>query len=271
MFLQRVAASTAQIVFLGYLTILGSPASAQITGAQVKNPITPVAALPSTCKPYSTYYLTNTKTAYICTATDTLTPLTSGASLADSGCTAADGEIICPAGFSAAGPFSLTGQQQSAALFTNPPALTDALVFDADNAGHLVRKDSGGGLHDLEITRIGGYEIGSENASTAIATPDLTSHSFLINDGAPKTLTEVSCVTDAGSQRVTVKTGTTTLFTITCVAFGSYTAAVTDGTAGYLNAAAMDSTAISAHAQLDLSGTANGATKNLKLHLYGAF
>ena len=54
--------------------------SAQITGAQVRNPITPVAALPSTCKPYSTVFLTTTNTAYICTATDTYTPLASGSS-----------------------------------------------------------------------------------------------------------------------------------------------------------------------------------------------
>ena len=260
---------------MGCLSVLRVPhASAQITGAQIHNPITPVAALPSTCKPYSTYYLTTNNTPYICTALNTFTPLaatTGGGGLADTGCTGTAGAITCPSGFSATGPFSLIGQHQSAASFANPPANNSTLVFDSDNAGHLYRKDSGGGLHDLEVTRIGGYEIGSENASTALVTADLTSHSFVINNAVPKTLTEASCTTDAGSQSITVAIGATPLFTITCVAFNAFNAAVTDGTAGYINASSMTSTAIAAHAQVDLSGNANGLTKNLKLYLHGAF
>jgi hypothetical protein len=179
--------------------------------------------------------------------------------------------ITCPSGFSAGGPFAITGPFQRAALFTNPPANSGSLLFDSDNAGHLVRKDSSGGIHDLEVTRLGGYEIGSENASSPIATADLTSHSFVINTGAPKKLTEASCTTDAGSQTVTVKIGVTTLFSITCVPFSGYSASVSDGTTGYLSASSMNSTEVAAHAQLDLSGTANGATRNLKLYIYGAF
>src|ERR1043165_9852015 len=54
----------------------GTAQTTIITGAQIRNPITPVAALPTTCKPYSTYFLTTTNTAYICTDTNILMPLT---------------------------------------------------------------------------------------------------------------------------------------------------------------------------------------------------
>jgi hypothetical protein len=113
-----------------------------------------------------------------------------------------------------------------------------------------------------------GYEVGSENASAAFATADLTNHSILINDSNAKTLTEASCITDAGSQTVTVKIGSTTLFSITCVAFGSYSRSTTDGSTGYIIAASMGSTALTAGAQVDLSGTANGTTKDIKLHAW---
>jgi hypothetical protein len=121
----------------------------------------------------------------------------------------------------------------------------------------------------FKTVAIGSYEVGSENASSAFATADLTAHGFKINDVNPKTLTEASCISDAGSQAVTVKIGATTLFSITCVAPGSYSASTTDGSTGYIIAASMGSTAIAAHAMLDLSGTANGTTKDVKLHVYG--
>jgi len=53
-------------------------AQTMISGTQVRNPLTPVAALPSTCKPYSVFYLTTTNTAYICAATNSFTPLATG-------------------------------------------------------------------------------------------------------------------------------------------------------------------------------------------------
>lgn len=65
-----------------FLLVLPYPkvcAQTSITGAQIRNPITPVAALPATCNPYSTYFLTTTNTPYICTATNTFTPLGTGA------------------------------------------------------------------------------------------------------------------------------------------------------------------------------------------------
>ena len=66
---------------LGFLFILRfQHISAQtlVSGTQIRNPLTPVAALPSTCTPYSVYYLTTTNTAYICAATNTFTPLAAG-------------------------------------------------------------------------------------------------------------------------------------------------------------------------------------------------
>jgi len=70
-----------QFFLFGSLIFLRLPhASAQtsITGAQIRNPLPPVAALPSICKPYSVYYLTTNNTAYICTATNTFTALIAG-------------------------------------------------------------------------------------------------------------------------------------------------------------------------------------------------
>ena len=114
-----------------------------------------------------------------------------------------------------------------------------------------------------------GYEAGSENAATALGTADLNNHSIVINDNTTKTLTEASCITDTGSQTVSVKIRTTFLFTITCVPYTSYSRTSTDGTTGYIIAANMVSAGgtliVPAGAQLDLSGTSNTTTKDLKL------
>lgn len=115
----------------------------------------------------------------------------------------------------------------------------------------------------------GGYEVGAEDAASALTTADLTNHAFSVNDGNPKTLTEASCISDAGSQVVTVKIGTATLFSITCVPPASYSRGTTNGSTGFINAAGMSSTAVAAGSVLDLSGTANTTTKDIKLHIYG--
>ena len=94
MFKQSVAVDAAQLfpspsgkgpirfLLLGCLLLLlrlpHLSAQTSISGTQIRNPITPVAALPSTCTPYSTFYLTTTNTAYICTATNIFTPLATG-------------------------------------------------------------------------------------------------------------------------------------------------------------------------------------------------
>src|ERR1700693_2047596 len=124
MIIQSVAAHTARLFSsptarrlikllpLGCLLFLRLPhlsAQTSITGAQIRNPLTPVAALPLTCQPYTTYYLTTTSPPYICTATN-IFPALAATGLADTGCTAAQGAITCPSGFTASGPFSVTGQ-----------------------------------------------------------------------------------------------------------------------------------------------------------------
>ena len=121
----------------------------------------------------------------------------------------------------------------------------------------------------LRTVKVIAYEVGAENATAALVTADFTSHAIGVNDGNAKTLTEASCISDAGSQSVTVKVGATTLFSITCAAPGAYSRGTTDGSTGYIVAASMGSTAVAAGAQLDLSGTANGTTKDVKLHAYG--
>src|ERR1017187_4031251 len=55
-------------------------AQTMITGAQIRNPLTPVAVLPAACSPYSVYFLTTTAVLYICTAANTLTPYYPGQS-----------------------------------------------------------------------------------------------------------------------------------------------------------------------------------------------
>ena len=119
-----------------------------------------------------------------------------------------------------------------------------------------------------KTVKVIGYEVGAENGS-ALATADLTSHAFAINDANSKTVVEANCISDAGDQPVTVKIGSTTLFTIHCVAPGTYNTGTTDGTTGYIIGGSMGSTAVGAHSQLDLSGTANSTTKDVKLHVYG--
>jgi hypothetical protein len=59
---------------------LTPPMSAQtmLTGTQIRNPLTPVSVLPSTCTPYSIFFLTTTQTPYICSTINTLTPLLAG-------------------------------------------------------------------------------------------------------------------------------------------------------------------------------------------------
>jgi hypothetical protein len=118
------------------------------------------------------------------------------------------------------------------------------------------------------VVQLGGYEVGAENAAAALVTADLTNHAFIVNDANAKTLVEASCISDAGDQEVTVKISSTTLFSIHCVGPGTYSASTTDGSTGYIIAASMSSTAVGVHTQLDLSGTANTTTKDVKLHVY---
>ncbi len=110
------------------------------------------------------------------------------------------------------------------------------------------------------------YEVG--DGTIPLTTAQLGSGAIFINDASPVTLTEASCISLVASQIVVVKIGATTKFTITCVVAASYSRLTTDGTTGYLNAAAITSRSIAAGAVLDLSGTGGTAT-NLKLFAYG--
>jgi len=147
----------------------------------------------------------------------------------------------------------------------------------ADQLGCSDLSDSGSGCSSAAYVlptknatvKVGGFMVGAENAAAALATADLTNHAFIINDANAKTMTEASCVSDAGSQAVTVKIGSTTEFSITCVAPVSYSRSTTDGSTGYIVAASMTTPGIAAGAMLDLSGTANTTTKSVVIHLYG--
>jgi len=126
-----------------------------------------------------------------------------------------------------------------------------------------------GGGGSAPVLHLGGLALGDEDpASSVLTTAKYTNHGFIISAGAT-TLTEASCISDTGDQTVLVKIGATTMFSIHCVAPGSYSAATTTGTTGYMNAAAMTNTAVGAHAMLDLSGTTNSTTKGIVLHIYG--
>jgi hypothetical protein len=126
---------------------------------------------------------------------------------------------------------------------------------------------STGGTGPSVTYRIAGYEVGTENG-IALVTGDLTSHGILNNDLNTKTLTEIMCLSDAGSQTVLVKiNGGANVMTMVCVNPINY--GTTDGTTGYAVAGNMTTSTITSHQQLDLSGTANTTTKNIKLQIWG--
>lgn len=81
---RRVSFSSRITCLLIILAIVYGPqhvsAQAMIRGSQIRNPLTPVSVLPSTCTPYSVYFLTTSQSAYICSAVNTLTPITTQAS-----------------------------------------------------------------------------------------------------------------------------------------------------------------------------------------------
>jgi hypothetical protein len=158
----------------------------------------------------------------------------------------------------------------AAANMTNT-AVAAGAQFDISGTANSTTKDIklqiwGASGPPVELV---GYEAGAENASAALVTGDLTAHSIFVNDTATKAITEASCVTDAGSQTVVVKIGATTMFSIVCTPYGTYSRTTTDGTTGYMIATSMTNTAIAAGAQFDLSGTANSTTKDIKLHIWG--
>lgn len=129
--------------------------------------------------------------------------------------------------------------------------------YDGTNFRQVSAGGSGG-----EIPNFIHYEVGAEEGGLLITT-NLTSHSITSNSSIARTLIEATCFANAGTQSITVKIASTVMFTMNCVAAPNF--GTTDGTTGYIIAASMTNTAVSAHAQLDLSGTANGTTADIKL------
>jgi hypothetical protein len=188
---------------------------------------------------------------------------TGGGDVSTNTSTSVDGEVAL---FSGTG-----GKALKRATGTGIPRLASGVQSVAELSGDATTSGSNAVTLAMKFkaVKLGAYEVGAENGSSPLVTADLTGHAFIVNGANAKTLTEASCVSDAGDQPVTVKIGATTLFTIHCVAAGSYNASTTDGTTGYISAAGMASTTVGAHAMLDLSGTANTTTKDIKLHIYG--
>ncbi len=118
--------------------------------------------------------------------------------------------------------------------------------------------------------RILGDELPGTGTAGVLQAADFTAaFAASINDANAKTLTEASCISDTGSQTIVVSVGGSARFTITCVVAGSYSRSTTDGSTGYISAASMTNTAVAAGAVLDITGTANGSTKDLKVFAYG--
>jgi hypothetical protein len=113
--------------------------------------------------------------------------------------------------------------------------------------------------------RLGGYEIFS---SVPLLTSDLTVYSFFINDSIPKLVTEATCTTDTGTQPITVSVNASTIFTMNCYPHASFSCAATDGSTGCAQSQVMVNT-VAAHDQWDLTGTANGTTKYIRLQFWG--
>lgn len=117
--------------------------------------------------------------------------------------------------------------------------------------------------------RILGYDLVGTGTAGVLQAADFTAaFAVSVNDGNAKTLTEASCISDTGSQTITVSVGGSTRFTMTCVVKASYSRATTDGSTGYIIAASMTNTAVVAGAVLDITGTANGSTKDCKVFAY---
>ncbi len=121
-----------------------------------------------------------------------------------------------------------------------------------------------------KTVRVLGYELPGTGTAGVLQAADFTAaFAAAINNADAKTLTEASCISDTGSQTITVSVGGVTRFTITCVSAAAYAArTTTDGSEGF-RSTGFANAAIAANAVLNVTGTANGTTTDLKVFAYG--
>ena len=165
-----------------------------------------------------------------------------------------------PAASTKGGVYSIScsaGQHVSAISSTD-----GSVTCSADTTGDPATK--------FKTVRVLGYEVMGSGTAGVLQAADFTgSFAAAINNADAKTLTEASCISDTGDQTIVVSVGGSARFTIHCVVAGSYSRSTTDGSTGYIIAASMTNTAVAAGAVLDVTGTANGSTKDLKVFAYG--
>ena len=114
-----------------------------------------------------------------------------------------------------------------------------------------------------------GCEKGVEDGAVFVDS-DLVSNGFMINALAvPATFVSARCKSDAGNQTINVKIGASVMFSIPCVNSINYAAA--DGTAGFIGAAHMASTAFASNAELSMIDAASGSTKDIKLFIVATY
>jgi len=85
----------------------------------------------------------------------------------------------------------------------------------------------------------------------------------------PATFVSARCKSDAGNQTINVKIGASVMFSIPCVNSINY--AVAGGTAGFIDAAHMASTAFASNAELSMSDVASGSTNDIKLVIVATY
>ena len=178
----------------------------RITGAQIRNPLTPVSALPSSCQPYSVYFLTTTNTPYICTAANTFTPLStvaqSGSGLPSSTGTAG---YLMTNGTAVSWTNLLTGGSGGLDCSSVPGQcdLVPAVVpFKASANTWTGLNDFSGALFRLPETTVAGLPGPSSN----------TGREFIVTDGASTCDTTVG----GGSTSVLVRSNGTAYVAPNC-------------------------------------------------------
>lgn len=182
-----------------------------------------------------------------------------------SGVTMLPGQVTCPDGSITLYGVTVVNANVTG-LTTLDPGYYQAKKYTFTDA--TIGGDGQSVIVNYNLTKkIGGPYSPGTGTSGVLVDADLTWTGFFINDANAKSMTEASCYSDTGSQNITVKVGSTTAFTMTCVAQGSY---IADGlgTHGHIDAAHMTSNVIASNADLNQSGTANGTTHWVQLHVY---